>query len=224
MNIAWFPFDEQKCTIIFGSWSYTSNLLNYTMLAPNPSLKNFTDSSEWTLIEYKPTRFEIKYDHWFDNNSFSEIKYQIIMKRKSLFVLQNYVTAALILCTLTLVSFFIPFAQAMQIGISILLAFAVFKLRLSDDVPVQSDSIPLINYYFTICITFSLSSMIWFSIVNSFREKKKLPKLIKYFIIKYVNLFYSQDKEINNNNNIEINNEKELLPSKQYIYINYNFI
>jgi hypothetical protein len=30
---------------------------------------------------------------------------------------------------LTLVSFFIPFAQSMQIGISILLSFAVFKLR-----------------------------------------------------------------------------------------------
>lgn len=111
MNIAWFPFDEQLCTIIFGSWSYTSNRLNYSIMHENPSLKNFTDNSEWTLIKYKPTRFEIKYDHWFDNESFSEIKYQILMKRKSLFVLQNYVTAALILCTLTLVSFYIPFAQ-----------------------------------------------------------------------------------------------------------------
>ena len=54
----------------------------------------------------------------------------------------------------------------MQIGISILLSFAVFKLRLSDDVPVQSDSIPLINVYFTLCISFSLASMIWFSVLN----------------------------------------------------------
>ena len=137
MNIAWFPFDEQLCTILFGSWSYTSNWLNYTIMHENPSLKNFTDNSEWTLIKYKATRFEIKYDHWFDNQSFSEIKYQILMKRKSLFVLQNYVTAAVILCTLTLVSFFIPFAQEMQIGISILLSFAVFKLRLSDDVNIR---------------------------------------------------------------------------------------
>lgn len=149
MHIAWFPYDQQLCTIIFGSWSYTANCLNYTMLHENPSLKNFTDNQEWSLIGYKPTRFEIRYEHWFDNNSFSEIKYQILMSRKSLFVLQNYVTPAIILCTLTLVSFFIPFPQgnfflllllfifnffflsnkAMQIGISILLSFAVFKLR-----------------------------------------------------------------------------------------------
>ena len=66
---------------------------------------------EWTLINYKPSRFEIKYDHWFDENSFSEIKYEILMKRKPLFVLQNYAIAAVYLCTLTLVSFFIPFPQ-----------------------------------------------------------------------------------------------------------------
>jgi len=84
---------------------------------------------EWDLIRYKAKRFENHYDHWFDNNSFSEIKYQILIERRSLFVLQNYVTPAVFLCILTLISFFIPFAQAMQIGISILLSFAVFKLR-----------------------------------------------------------------------------------------------
>jgi hypothetical protein len=60
------------------------------MLHEDPSLNNFTDNSEWTLIKYKPTRFEVKYDHWFENQSFSEIKYEILMKRKSLFVIQKY--------------------------------------------------------------------------------------------------------------------------------------
>ena len=125
MHIAWFPFDEQLCTIIFGSWSYTANLLNYTIMHKDPSLKNFTDNTEWTLIKYKPVRFEIKYEHWFDNNSFSEIKYKILMKRKSLFVIQNYVSPAIILCTLTLVSFFIPFAQGFKIFFKF---FIIFKL------------------------------------------------------------------------------------------------
>jgi hypothetical protein len=75
----------------------------------------------------------------------------------------------------------------MQIGISILLSFAVFKLRLSDDVPVQSDSIPLINIYFTLCISFSLSSMVWFSFIDYKRESKKpLSKLFRHVVLKYV--------------------------------------
>ena len=90
------------------------------------------------------------------------------------------------LCVLTLVSFFIPFGPEMQIGISIMLAFSVFKLRLSDDVPVQSDNIPLINNYFTMCMTFSLSAMIWFSMMNKLREKPNVPNCIRYIVLNYI--------------------------------------
>ncbi len=90
------------------------------------------------------------------------------------------------LCVLTLTSFFIPFGPEMQIGISIMLAFSVFKLRLSDDVPVQSDNIPLINIYFTMCMTFSLSAMVWFSIMNRCREKNRVPKFVRFIVLNYI--------------------------------------
>jgi hypothetical protein len=104
--------------------------LNYTLMNENPSLENYTENNEWTLIAYKPVRSEIKYDNWIESDAFSEIRYKILIRRKPLFVLQNCVIPALMLCMLTLVSFYIPFAQEMQIGISIMLAFSVFKLRL----------------------------------------------------------------------------------------------
>jgi len=172
---------------MFGSWSYTSRYLNYTCRQEEASLKNFTHNAEWLLIKYKPARIEIKYEHWIEDDYFSEIKYSILIKRKPLFVLQNYVTSAFILSILTLVSFSIPFAQQMQIGISILLTFAVFKLRLSDDVPSQSDTIPLINIYYFVCMSFSLASMIWFSMVNYLKQRDKpLTKMSRYIILKYL--------------------------------------
>jgi nicotinic acetylcholine receptor, invertebrate len=115
MDITWFPYDEQICTAIFGSWSYTSNCLNYSKLNEVPSLKNYTENSEWILTDILSSRFEIRYDHWFDNNSFSEIKYEIHLKRKSLFIIQNYVISSIFLCILSLTSFFIPFAQGIKI-------------------------------------------------------------------------------------------------------------
>jgi hypothetical protein len=187
MNIAWFPFDHHLCTITFGSWSYTSKYLNYTCRTEEPSLKNFSHNSEWILVKYKPIRAENKYEHWIEDDYFSEIKYNILIKRKSLFVIQNYVSSSLILSILTLVSFFIPFAQQMQIGISILLTFAVFKLRLSDDVPAQSDTIPLINVYYILCITLSLASMIWFSIIDYLKNRTEpLSKISRTIILKYL--------------------------------------
>lgn len=124
-----FPFDDQLCVIVFGSWSYTYTYLNYTLINESPSLENYTENNEWTLVGYKPIREEIKYDNWIEDDHFSEIRYKILIRRKPLFVLQNFVIPALMLCIITLVTFFIPFAQEMQLGISIMLAFSVFKLR-----------------------------------------------------------------------------------------------
>lgn len=231
MGILWFPYDEQLCIIVFGSWSHTFHYLNYTLMDENPSLQNYTENNEWKLVKYKPTRSEIKYDNWVENDLFSEIRYKILIRRKPLFVLQNFVAPALMLCILTLVSFFIPFAQEMQIGISILLSFSVFKLRLSDDVPVQSDSIPLINIYFTMCMSFSLSAMVWFSIINNLKDKKPLPHYIRCIILNYIctlmcvkletknnNSEANDTKVIINTNDLRINNSDKKLLKGLFVY------
>ena len=74
----------------------------------------------------------------------------------------------------------------MQIGISIMLAYSVFSLRLSEDVPSQSDSVHLISLYLTVCMFFSLSAMTWFAIVNKLREKKRLPNWLRRLALDYV--------------------------------------
>lgn len=74
----------------------------------------------------------------------------------------------------------------MQIGISIMLAYSVFSLRLSEDVPSQSDSVHLISFYLTTCMFFSLSAMTWFAIANKLREKKRLPYWIRWLAIDYI--------------------------------------
>ena len=106
-----FPFDDQLCVIVFGSWSYTYTYLNYTLMNESPSLENYTENNEWSLLAYKPVRTEIKYDNWIEDDLFSEIRYKILIRRKPLFVLQNFVIPALMLCIITLVTFYIPFAQ-----------------------------------------------------------------------------------------------------------------
>jgi hypothetical protein len=102
----------------------------------------------------------------------------------------------------------------MQIGISIMLAFSVFKLRLSDDVPVQSDSVPLINIYFTLCMMTALCAMLWFSLMNILREKKKLPVFLKCFVLRFLkctteNKFNKNKKENKSNNNISSQKSNE---------------
>lgn len=57
---------------------------------------------------------------------------------------------------------------------------------MSDDVPVQADTVPLINIYFTLCMSFSLNAMIWFSYINLLRERKVVPRFIRYIVVNYI--------------------------------------
>lgn len=61
-----------------------------------------------------------------------------------------------------------------------------WKQRLSDDVPVQADTVPLVNIYFTLCMSFSLNAMIWFSYINLLRERKRVPKFCRYLVVHYI--------------------------------------
>ena len=157
----------------------------------------------------------MKYEHWFDSNSFSEVKYEILMKRKPILMKRCELCyiRCFFLCTVTLISFFVTFAQASQIGISILLAFAVFKLKLSDTVPVKSDTISLISIYYMICMLYSLTAMIWFTLVFMWKEKKKLPTFIRKVVFKFFTLFVIKQEQQDENN--------ELIPSK-YICLIYS--
>lgn len=190
MGIAWFPYDDQLCLIVIGSWSHTVSYLNYSTMNENSMLRGYTENNEWSLIDFKAFREEIYYDNWIEEDLFSNINYHILIKRKPLFVLQNFCIPAFMLCIITLCSFFMPFPQEMQIGISIVLSFSVFKLRLSDDVPPQSDAIPLINIYYVGCMAFSLSAMVWFFIINLMRENieqnKKIPNCIRYLVLRII--------------------------------------
>lgn len=103
--------------------------LNYTFMNENTTLFGYVENNEWALKGYRAYRKVIKYDNWVENDPFSEIHYKIFIRRKPLFVLQNYCIPTLMLCVITLCSFFMPFAQEMQLGISIMLSFSILKLK-----------------------------------------------------------------------------------------------
>ena len=61
---------------------------------------------------------------------------------------------------------------------SSILTFSIYSLRVSSDIPVQSEYLPIIGYYFIFAISFILVSFIWFITLNKFAEKKKMPQFL----------------------------------------------
>ena len=125
MEISTFPFDVQTCYITFGSIVNPDFELDYNVINASSLIYNYTENKQWSLISKtasKNAAFRIQ-------TNYTEIKLKIIIKRKPLFILTNIVILALILSTVTIVTFFIPFAQAIAISISVILSYSMLGIR-----------------------------------------------------------------------------------------------
>ncbi|KAI3383099.1 hypothetical protein SNEBB_006675 [Seison nebaliae] len=202
MTIHWFPFDEQKCDLMFGSWSHSTKFLNYTVKTEIVDLSEVVPNSEWSIIGMTGRRAETYYAAWkFENYSFSEIYYSLYVRRKPLHVIYNSVLPTLMLTTLTLVSFFIPFQQEMQMGISIMLGYSLYALSLGKMLPTQSESVPWISIYLTQCMGFSICAMVWFSYFNKLQENKRIPQFFRTILLIWRSCFVRPSKLTSRNKN-----------------------
>lgn len=61
---------------------------------------------------------------------------------------------------------------------SIFLTLAMYSLRVSSDMPVQSKSFPWISVYFFLEILYALFALIWFIAANHFATKHYLPNCV----------------------------------------------
>ena len=51
MNVYYFPFDTQHCSVIFTNWVYAANLVNLTLAKNEIFYDNFHNHSEWLLTK-----------------------------------------------------------------------------------------------------------------------------------------------------------------------------
>jgi len=50
MDITWFPFDEQRCPLVYESKRYESRELNVTVLQLREVLDHYQRNGEWNLV------------------------------------------------------------------------------------------------------------------------------------------------------------------------------
>ena len=64
---------------------------------------------------------------------------------------------------------------------SVVMGFSVYSLRISSDLPAQSDNIPKITVFFLSSIFINLFGVLWFIQLNYFKLNEYFPKLYKTF-------------------------------------------
>ncbi|CAI4233167.1 unnamed protein product [Auanema sp. JU1783] len=187
INIEYFPYDSQSCTLKFGGWSYNGFLLDvrqlptpgseivnkmdsegkeYQYLEMGMDLSGFYQSLEWDLMALTSLRHEQLYPGCCGQEFYIDVSFVIALRRKTLFYTVNLVIPCMLIAILTTFVFYIPpIEHKMTFSISILVTLTVFYLVLIELIPPTSLVIPLIGKYLLFTM-FLVSVSILLSVVS----------------------------------------------------------
>ncbi|CAJ0949166.1 unnamed protein product, partial [Mesorhabditis belari] len=161
IDVEYFPFDEQVCTMVFGSWTFGKDevQIDYLMGKKQVDLNDYSKSGIWDLIDVPG----------FLQNERSRIAFQIKIRRKTLFYTVILIMPTVLMAFLSMMVFYLPAeaSEKITLAISILLALVVFLLLISKILPPTSDSVPLMGKYLLITFTMNvIAIMVTVVIIN----------------------------------------------------------
>ncbi len=182
---------------------HDKDILGFYSYEHNFDLDSYIPHSLWKLENYDANSF-ITPDRYFDKNqsiSAEDVIISFKLKRQPLYFMTNNIFPSLILNCVTLLAFSLPFPQQISlsnsfkynrqefntilitviillIGMTTFMTFSVYSVRISNDMPVESNYVPMVTLYFMLGISYAFVSMIWFIIANEFRTRNHIPNIL----------------------------------------------
>ena len=141
-----FPFDKQKCVIIYGNLVSTMDQVAFNKHQNNfskaPAI--YTPSEEFALRDLDVTYNE--YDEGA-GDKVCTLHFNMLLIRRPYYYIVNIIVPCGLLCCLSLLSFILPPASGERISlqVTVMLSLVVFQLMITGLVPVTSNNTPLMS-------------------------------------------------------------------------------
>ncbi|EPB79130.1 Neurotransmitter-gated ion-channel ligand binding domain protein [Ancylostoma ceylanicum] len=188
LNIRFFPYDRQNCTLTISSWTNSKSALDYYADA-EVNLASYIPNEEWDVKSFKIFRHEYKYaccaEPWVI------LQASLVIQRKPLYYIVNLIIPTSIITIVSITGFFTPAStdddrtEKINLGITTLLAMSILMLMVSDQMPTTSEFVPLIAwFYLSIIIIVSIGTFLT-SVVLSVQSRRQYgrnpPPYIRYY-------------------------------------------
>ncbi|NP_001029286.1 CHRNA4 isoform 1 [Pan troglodytes] len=167
IDVTFFPFDQQNCTMKFGSWTYDKAKIDLVNMHSRVDQLDFWESGEWVIVDAVGTYNTRKYECCAE--IYPDITYAFVIRRLPLFYTINLIIPCLLISCLTVLVFYLPSecGEKITLCISVLLSLTVFLLLITEIIPSTSLVIPLIGEYLLFTMIFvTLSIVITVFVLN----------------------------------------------------------
>ncbi|CAJ0942355.1 unnamed protein product, partial [Mesorhabditis belari] len=154
-----FPYDDQTCDLLLGSWIFDENQLKTTptemTIEPAPSNVPqrssiiYVGNSEWSLTEIEVSNYTLTIKK---DGNYSLIRYRVKLRRKPVYYVMVIQVPTLLIGTVTILGMFTPFSQRMErwqkveLGLNMLLAISMMLNLVSNMMP-KAERLPLLGNY-----------------------------------------------------------------------------
>lgn len=193
VNVKYFPFDTQECSLQFGSWSHHGFELDIVNRNPTGDLDNYIVNSEWEVNNIPVERHVLYYNCCPE--PYPDVTFYIVMKRRPAFYLLTMIFPCILTSCVAALGFLLPTesGEKVSLEITVLLSLAVFLLLVSESLPPSSDNFPIIGSYFaSSMVLVSLSLMQTVLVINVFyrgTNGRKVPKWLRKICFQYLARF-----------------------------------
>ncbi|XP_005805599.2 neuronal acetylcholine receptor subunit alpha-5 [Xiphophorus maculatus] len=158
IDVTFFPFDLQNCSMKFGSWTYDGSQVDVLLEDFHVDKQDYFDNGEWEIVKATGSR-GLRTD---GSSSYPTITYFFIIRRLPLFYTLFLIIPCIGLSFLTILVFYLPSNGGEKISLctSVLVSLTVFLLVIEEIIPSSSKAIPLIGEYLVFTMIFVTLSIV----------------------------------------------------------------
>ena len=112
IDVTYFPFDQQKCVMKFGSWTFNGDQVALKLHNDWVDLSDYWKSGTWDIVEV-PAYLNVYNGTKNGKPTETDISFYITIRRKTLFYTVNLILPTLLISFLCILVFYLP-AEAGQ--------------------------------------------------------------------------------------------------------------
>ncbi|KAI5711078.1 hypothetical protein M8J75_013835 [Diaphorina citri] len=145
IDITWFPFDDQRCEMKFGSWTYDGLQLDLQLQDEGGGdISSFITNGEWDLLGVPGKRNELFYNCCPE--PYIDITFVIIIRRRTLYYFFNLIVPCVLIASMAVLGFTLPpdSGEKLSLDVTVLLSLTFFLNMVAETMPPTSER-PLIG-------------------------------------------------------------------------------